>query len=709
MKGIQFAQVINVRDSSRIHVASLLRLTVFLLAATCALAQGQAQIKLLAATPKVTTVAGGVVNDGKPATSAGLALPRFMALDKKGNLYIPDNDHRIRKVNVKTKIITTIAGKGIAGFSGDGGPAKSALLSYPTGIVFDAQGNLLFAEQGNSRIRKISPQGIVTTIAGNGTWGADGDGGPATEATLGNPFGLTLDAAGNLYICDVGTNRIRMVDTQGVITTVVGNGIAGYSGDGGPATQASINFPYSAIFDSNGNLYIGDFNNNVVRKVDTQGTITTFAGNGNGGCDGDGGPAASATIGAPAAFAIAAGSLLISSNGCSKVRVVDLGSNLIFTVAGSGGGFDGDGHPPLSTKFRNPRIILFDSTGSLLVADRANQRIRRLDSSTMLVNTIAGGFIGDGGKATASSLGAPNGVAYDAVTGNVYIADTYHNRVRVVYATGIIKTFAGTGISGYDGDGGPATQARLNLPYAVAADGKGNVFIADLSGAVIRKVDATGMITTFVQGTNAGAWGDTFASLWALVTDAAGNLYGADVYRQAIWKISADGSYVTVVAGVPDAYGFNSDGIPATEAWLASPQGLALDAKGNLYIGDTDNSRVRMVNPITGLISTIAGNGECGFSGDGGPGAAAVLCWPIGVAADSKGNVFIADQGNVRVRSINSSGIIQTLAGTGFQGYNGNGLPAAQTNLDTVVGLAIGRNGTVYLTDVSQDRVRRIK
>ncbi len=664
---------------------------------------------MMGATAKVVTVAGGGVNDGKAATSAALTLPRFMAFDKKGNLFIPDNDHRIRKVNAKTKIITTIAGKGIAGFSGDGGPAKSALLSYPTGIVFDAQGNLLFAEQGSSRIRKISPQGIITTIAGNGTWGADGDGGPATEATLGNPFGLTLDAAGNLYICDVGTNRIRMVDTQGVITTVVGNGIAGYSGDGGPATQASINFPYSAIFDSNGNFYIADFNNFVVRKVDTQGTITTFAGNNNNGCDGDGGPATAATIGAPAGFAIAAGALLISSNGCSKVRVVDLGSNLIFTVAGSGGGYDGDGHPPLSTKFRGQRAILFDSTGSLLVADRANQRIRRLDSSTMLINTIAGGFIGDGGKATASSLGAPNGVAYDAITGNVYIADTNHNRVRVLYATGIIKTIAGTGISGYDGDGGPATQARLNLPYAVAADGAGNVLIADQGGAAIRKVDTTGTITTFVQGTNAGAWGDTFASLWALVTDAAGNLYGADVYRQAIWKISADGSYITVVAGVPDAYGFNSDGIPATQAWLASPQGLALDAKGNLYIGDTDNSRVRMVNPITGLISTIAGTGECNFSGDGGPATAATLCWPYAVAADSKGNIFIADYGSGHVRSVNGSGVIQTFAGTGISGYNGNGLPATQTNLDTIVSLAVGQKGVVYIVDSTQGRVRKIK
>jgi sugar lactone lactonase YvrE len=662
--------------------------------------QGLPQI--MAATAKVVTVAGGVVNDGKPATSAALILPRFVALDKKGNLYIADYEHRIRKVNAKTNVITTIAGKGISGFSGDGGAAKTALLSYPVGIVFDEQGNLLFSDSGNNRIRKIDTKGIITTIAGTGAWGFDGDGGAATSASLAQPFGLALDEAGNLYICDQGNNRVRMVDTQGIITTVAGNGIAGYAGDGGPATLASLNFPYAAIVDNSGNLYIGDFNNFVVRKVDTQGTITTFAGNNADGCDGDGGPATSATIGGPGGFAIIAGALLISGGGCSKVRAVDLGTNIIVTVAGHGGGYDGDGNPPLSTKFRGQRGLLFDSTGSLLIVDRGNQRIRRLDSNTKLVNTIAGGFVGDGGKGTAASLGLPNGVSYDSITGALYIADTNHNRVRVLYPTGIIETVAGTGISGYSGDGGPATQARLNSPYAVATDRSGNLFIADEGGGVIRKVDSTGTITTF-------AWAETFGCLDSLVTDAAGNLYGADPCRYVIWKISADGSTTTAVAGVPDWYGFNSDGILATEAWLGAPMGLALDAKGNLYIADTDNSRVRMVNPITGLISTIAGTGECNFSGDGGPATAATLCWPYGVAADNKGNILIADYGYGHVRSVNKSGVIQTIAGTGVGGYNGNGLPATQTNLDTIVSLAVGSNGAVYVVDSLQSRVRKIK
>src|SRR5579859_5681009 len=469
MKRIRLDNDVNTNNGIKTHFVLRLGLSLCFLASAFALAQGQAQENAAAGISRVVTVAGGVVNDGKPATSAGLILPRFAALDKKGDLYLPDAQ-RIRKVNSKTGVISTIAGDGISGFSGDGGPAKQARMMYPVGIVFDAQGNLLFSDQGTNRVRKIDIRGIISTIAGNGEYGFGGDGGPATAASLANPFGLVMDAAGNLYICDVGSNRVRMVDKQGIITTVAGNGTPGYDGDGGPATQASLNFPYAAIVDYGGNLYIADYNNLVVRKVDPQGTITTFAGNGGNGCNGDGGPATQAKIGAPGGFAFAAGALLISGNGCAKVRAVDLGTNMITTVAGSGAGYDGDGNPALATKFRGQRGLLFDSTGSLLIADRGNQRIRRLDSNTNIVTTIAGGVVGDGGKGTGASLGAPNSISYHDVTGVLYIADTSHDRVRALSPTGTIMTVAGTGITGYDGDGGPATQARLNGPEAVAVD-----------------------------------------------------------------------------------------------------------------------------------------------------------------------------------------------------------------------------------------------
>jgi hypothetical protein len=215
---------------------------------------------------KVTTVAGGVVNDGKPATTATMFLPRFGAYDKKGNLYIPDYAHRIRKVT-PSGIISTIAGNGIAGFSGDNGKAKAALIAWPVGIVFDAKGNLIFSDSGNNRIRKIDTKGVITTIAGNGTAGFAGDGGAASAAELSGPWGLAMDASGNLYICDQGNERIRKVDTSGIITTVAGNGSTGYNGDGGPALDASMNFPFAVLPDNQGNFYIGDYYNAVVRKV----------------------------------------------------------------------------------------------------------------------------------------------------------------------------------------------------------------------------------------------------------------------------------------------------------------------------------------------------------------------------------------------------------------------------------------------------------
>jgi sugar lactone lactonase YvrE len=283
---------------------------------------------------------------------------------------------------------------------------------------------------------------------------------------------------------------------------------------------------------------------------------------------------------------------------------------------------------------------------------------------------------------------------------NLYIADTSNNRVRLLSAKNVITTLAGTGISGYAGDGGPANAANLNMPVAAAADLAGNVFIADNNGFIIRKVDTTGTITTIASS-------DGFGGLTGLATDAAGNLYGADPYYCAVWQITPTGN-ITTVAGVPGYCGYNSDGIPATQAWLNGPYGVALDAKGNIYIGDQGNNLVRKVDVNTQLISSVAGTGVCGFSGDGGPATAAEICYPWGVAVSKKGSLYIADYGNARVRVVDSSGTIQTLAGTGMGGYNGNGLLATQTNLDAVLGVAVNSSGVAYVLDEFQQRVRKI-
>jgi sugar lactone lactonase YvrE len=649
-----------------------------------------------AATPKVITVAGGYLGNGKPAASASLANPGSVARDAKGNLYVSDTDNcLIRRISTKGTI-TSMAGTGICGYSGDGGPAKSAMIYAPEGLAFDGNGNLLFADIGNSRIRKITTAGTISTIAGNGAFGYSGDGGPATQASLADPLAVSADPLGNIYIADSSNQVIRMVDTAGAIHTVAGNHTPGFSGDGGPATSAQLRYPRGVLADSNGNFYISDSANLRVRKVDSTGTINTYAGDGHSGNGGNGGPATQAGLGPERGLFLGGGMLYIVAG--ANVWAVDLNTQIINLVAGTTQGaigFNGDGMPALSTSFNFPWGLAFDAGGNLLIADSGNNRIRKIDASHV-VTTIAGGYIGDGGPARAASLNVPSyfggHLTFDP-TGNLYIADTYNNRVRKVSPTGAISTVAGTGITGYTGDGGPASAATLNMPNGVAADDLGNVYIADGNG-VIRKVDSTSTITTL-----------SHTSAEGLAVDTSGNIYAADMDDNVIWKITPAGA-AGVVAGVLGQYGYNGDGIRATQAWLWAPAGIAVDKAGNLYIADYDNSRIRKVN-TSGTISTVAGNGLFGYSGDGGAATAAMLSFPTDVGVDAKSNFYVADSANCRIRVVDSAGTINTIAGTGNAGYNGNGLPATATNI-LPSAVNVSPKGIVYGTDVASDRVRKI-
>ena len=447
---------------------------------------------------QLTVVAGigifGFSGDGGPATSASLASPVSVALDGAGNLFITDQgNQRIRRVDAATGIITTVAGNGFGGFSGDGGPATSASLTNPFDVALDGAGNLFIADFSNSRIRKVDTSGIITTVAGNGGFTFSGDGGPATSASLRSPTGVALDGAGNLFIADGGNFRIRKVDTSGIITTVAGNGSSEFSGDGGPATSASLTNPFGVALDGTGNLFIADEGSNRIRKVDTSGIITTVAGNGSSGFSGDGGPAISASLSGPIGVALdGTGNLFFADAGNNRIRKVDT-SGIISTVAGDGiFGFSGDGDPATSASLRDPFGVALDGAGNLFIADRFNQRIRRVDAATGIITTVAGdgptgigagGFSGDGGPATSASLWR----GLDG-SGNLFIADTLNNRIRKVDTSGIITTVAGNGSFGFSGDGGPATSASLSFPFGVALDGSGNLFIADFSNSRIRKV-----------------------------------------------------------------------------------------------------------------------------------------------------------------------------------------------------------------------------
>jgi YVTN family beta-propeller protein len=644
-------------------------------------------------TVKVSTVAGGYVGDKGPATNAALS-PFNTVQDKAGNYYVTDRyAHRIRKIT-PTGTITTIAGTGICGYNGENIPAKSAMLCYPAGLAFDSAGNLYVADSSNDRVRKISSSGKITTVAGNGVHGYSGNGGPATSARLSNPWTIAFDTGGNLYFSELTNSVVRMVNTSGVISTFAGTGVAGFSGDGGAASAAMMNWPRGIGFDASGNLYIADSNNRRVRIVTATGTINTFAGTGQGGCNGDGGLATAARIGNTRGVSINSGVLYIATGGCSVVRAVNLSSNIISTVAGSYAGYDGDNNPPLSSRFFSPNHTLFDAAGNMLIDDSFNGRVRKLSGG--LIHTFAGGYLGDGNSATSAALVFPEALAIDK-SGNLYIADWTGNRVRKV-SGGKISTIAGTGVNGYSGDGGPGTSALLYGPQGVAVDSTGNVFIADTYNNVIRKVTTAGTISTFATDAN-------FCDLLQMAIDSANNLYVADDCVGVIFKITP-AAVVSVFAGVLNQFGYNGDNIPATTAWLNGAVGVGVDTHGNVMIPDTYNSRVREVNP-SGIISTIAGDGICNYSGDGGSATSAELCNPWSVAVSSSDAIYFPDVNYGRIRKI-SGGIITAFASSGF-GFNGDGLWPLYTAFDDPVAVAVDSKGAVYVLDDVEHRVRKIQ
>lgn len=318
---------------------------------------------------------GGFAGDGGPAINAELNYPQGVAVDSAGNVYIADTaNDRIRKV-AKDGTISTFAGNGLSGFGGDGGPATSAGVGGPVGVAVDSSGNLYISAIGDERVRKVTVDGTISTVAGNGTTGFGGDGGPATSANLFDPSGIAVDDTGNIYIADLWNQRIRKVTIDGVISTVAGNGTAGFSGDGGPATSASLNLPVSVAADTSGNLYIADSANQRIRKVAPDGTISTFAGNGTEGFGGDGSPATSAELNNPYGVAVDANGNVYIANLIGSIRKV-APNGTISTVAGNGLGFGGDGGAATSAQLDGSDSVALDSSGNLFIADEVNQRVR---------------------------------------------------------------------------------------------------------------------------------------------------------------------------------------------------------------------------------------------------------------------------------------------------------------------------------------------
>ncbi len=655
----------------------------------------------LAGGQTITRVAGALTADNVPATTARLSYPQGVAVDTAGNVYFADEaNHRVRKVAVATGIITTVAGDGVGRHAGDGGNAQAASLRSPSAVALDPAGNLYIADSGNSRLRKVAAgtqvittlaavrgsgvaveasgsllvadgyalvrrvdpvSGAITNVAGTGTYGFSGDGGPATSAMLSLPTGVAVDGAGNIYIADAGNYRIRKVTPSGIITTFAGTGASSYAGDGGLATAASFSWPNAIAVDAAANVFVTDQTAERVRKITAStGIITTVVGSGAYGSLGDGSPATSAQLAYPNGVAVdASGNLFVSESYGDRVRRVDASSGTITTIAGVGN-FGGDGGPAIDAHFDRASGMAVDAAGNLYIADTNNGRIRKVVGG--VVNTVAGsggdgaiGNSGDGGPATSATVQYPVDVTLDSA-GNIFIASYWTVR-KVTVSTGIITTIAGSGASGYSGDGGPATSASFNFIGGIVVDSAGHVFIADSSNHRVRRVDAATGIVTTVAGTGTGA--------------------------------------------------YSGDGGPASAAQLNGPGALALDSSGNLYIADVNNYRVRKIAAATGTISTVFGAGGCcDATFDPPRPATSVRMLPWGLAVDAAGNLFVTN-GQRILRAGASDGIARRVAGNGFSGFAGDGGPAMEASLEARR-IVLDSAGNLFVSEPTGQRIRRI-
>jgi uncharacterized protein (TIGR03437 family) len=650
---------------------------------------------------RIETVAGSsLIGDGGLATLAQIGAIQGIAVDGRGNLYVSDTDnHRVRKVD-SGGIITTVAGTGTRGFTGDGAAATDAQLNLPYGLAADSSGALYVADLGNNRVRRIGPDGIIATVAGNGTAGSAGDGGPATSAELLAPRNVALDSAGNLYISEFDGHRVRKVLSSGLIATVAGTGVAGFRGDGGAAVAAQLAYPAGLAVDPNGDLYIADSGNLRIRKVLPNGLISTALGGSQ-----------TIVLYTPLGVAVDASGAILVGDVSNTVRAYTT-AGVWTKVAGTGAaGFSGDGGPATKALLASVRDIAVAGNGNLYIADGV--RVRRVDNSGIIWTAAGNGLnaVGDGGSALAANLSGPSAAALD-YAGNLYIADPGTQRVRKVDPNNVIQTLAGIGVAGAGGELVPGTVSALNTPMGVAVDPSGMVYVADTDNHRIRAVSANGYISTVAGTGNPGTGAE--GQPWLLTPlrgprgvciDRAGALYIVDTGNHRVLRAAPGASMATAAGnGSP---GYTGDGGQGRLAQLNQPGACALDTAGDLFIADTLNHRIRKV-ASSGAISTVAGTGQAGTCGDEGPAAAACLNAPSGVAADDNGNIFIADTGNHVVRQVTADGVIHLIAGQYEAGFAGDGGAATSAKLDAPAGLILDGAGDLYLADSGNNRVRRL-
>jgi hypothetical protein len=605
-----------------------------------------------------------------------------VALDGTGNVFVADLvNNTIRKIT-PTGEVTTLAGTAGSYGSADG-TGTAARFDWPYGVAVDGAGNVFVADSGNNTIRKVTPTGVVTTLAGTaGSRGsADGTG---AAARFSGPYGVAVDGAGNVFVADSGNNTIRKVTPTGVVTTLAGSAGPRGSADGTGAA-ARFSGPYGVAVDGAGNVFVADQGNYTIRKVTPAGVVTTLAG--SAGSDGsEDGVGAAARFSDPSGVAVdGAGNVFVAESG----NIADSGESTIRKItpagvvttlagtAGSSGSADGTG---AAARFYQPSGVAVDGAGNVLVADRGNNTIRKITPAGV-VTTLAGSA---GSSGSADGTGAvarfsitymystgPGGIAVDGAS-NIFVADTNNNTIRKITPAGVVTTLAGT--AGSDGSAdGTGAAARFIDPSGVAVDGAGNVFVADFNNHTIRKITPGGVVTTIAgtAGWSGSADGTGSAARFnqpsGVAVDGAGNVLVADSGNNTIRKITPAG-VVTTLAGTAGSLG-SVDGTGAA-ARFASPSGVAVDGAGNVFVADNLYSTIRKITP-TGVVTTLAGTAGSYGSADG-TGAAARFYSPTGVSVDKAGNVFVADTGNNAIRKISTSAAVTTVVGVASLTSAGN-------------------------------------